>query len=125
VDFLPLFLSNIPFSFGTTKLAYNICNFLSMAILILMTITTTVLIFGRSSGIGSLPRTPDTLASIAIYLAGEGDGSMLDSFAGLSVLSKEERDATVGKIGARYSIGFADDAREELRIDDSLRVQRI
>jgi hypothetical protein len=96
-----------------------------MAILILMTITTTVLIFGRTSGIGSLPRTPDTLASIAVYLAGEGDGSMLDSFAGLSVLSKEERDATVGKIGARYSIGFADDAREELRIDDSLRVQRI
>jgi hypothetical protein len=96
-----------------------------MAILILMTVTTAVLIFRRSSGIGRLPRTPDTLASIAIYLAGEGDGSMLDSFAGLSVLGKEERDATIRKTGARYSIGFVDDARVELRIEDSLRVRRI
>ncbi|KAF4627437.1 hypothetical protein G7Y89_g10715 [Cudoniella acicularis] len=124
-EFLPLLLTNIPFSFGTIKLAYTICNHAVMAILTLMIITTVVLIFRKPSGVGGLLRKPDNLASVAVYLAGEGDKCIFDSFAGLSVVRKEERDSIVKDIGVVYSPGFVDDAMEEVRINDDLRVRSL
>ncbi|CZR58679.1 uncharacterized protein PAC_08571 [Phialocephala subalpina] len=121
-EFLPLFLANIPFSFGTTKLAYTVCNYFSMAILILMCLALVVLVFKGLDRVGSLPRKPDTLASVGVYLASRGGGGMLDSFQGLSLMSRRERDEVVRDLGAGYTLGFVD---EELRIDDDMRVKKL
>ena len=90
-----------------------------------MFITTIVLIFRKSSGVGRLPRKLDSLASTAVYVAGNGDGCMLASLVGLSVVGREERDKVVRDIGAVYSLGFVDDAEQEVRIDDDLRVKSL
>ena len=90
-----------------------------------MCITTIVLIIRKPSGVGGLPRKLDSLASTAVYLAGKGDVCMLDSFAGLSVVRREERDNTVRNIEAVYSLGFVDDAGQEVRIDDDVRVKSL
>ncbi|KAF8855234.1 hypothetical protein BDZ45DRAFT_746746 [Acephala macrosclerotiorum] len=125
-EFLPLFLANIPFSFGATKLAYTVCNYFSMAILILMTLSLLALIFKKLDRVGSLPRKPDTLASVGVYLASTGDGGMVDNFQGLSLVGRQERDEAVRDLGCVYSLGFVEeDGREEVRIEDDARVRRL
>ena len=90
-----------------------------------MTLTAIVLIFRKPSGASTLPRTPDTVASVAVYLAGKEDGCLVDSLEGLSVAGKKERDRVVGDMGKVYSLGFVDDERREFRIDDDLRVRSL
>lgn len=81
-----------------------------------------VIIFSRTGTVRNLPRKPDNLASVAVYLAGKKDGNMMRSFAGLSIVGTEERDNIIEDIGASYSLGFVDETMEELRIDEDLGV---
>src|ERR1700760_4711441 len=94
-----------------TKEANTTCTFLSIAILFLMLISLLLLLFQPRYSTRPLPRKPDTLASILVYLASKEDygakgRSMIDSMAGLSVLSTRERDETVMGMERLYKMGL-------------------
>ena len=138
-----------------TKDAYTVCNFFSMAILILMILVILILLIKRPGGVGSLPRRPGKGGPIntAIYLAApseadspfgsvfgresERERGLLDCLAGLSTVGTRERDDAVQGLGSLYSMGVVDggedwgrrrsagEVREELRIDDDRRVRRL
>jgi hypothetical protein len=92
-----------------------------MIVLSLMTLSILLLMFTRRS-VRPLPRKPDTLASVGLYVASQGVGeqSMLDSFRGLSWLSRTERDGAVSGLGRLYSMGVVEG--DGLRIDDDRRI---
>ncbi|RDL38532.1 uncharacterized protein BP5553_02872 [Venustampulla echinocandica] len=146
-EFLPIFLANIAFSPAMTKTAYTVCNYLSMATLILMVIAVLILLFWRGDkGLAWLPRSPGTsIGSVALYLAASteahgGQLGLLGSLAGMSVVKRAERDTTITSLGSLYSLGIVDggneydvlsheigaiNSHEELRIDDDRRVKRL
>lgn len=130
-EFLPIFLANIPYSPAMTKDAYTYCHFLSMAILILMTLALLVLLFKKPGGVGSLPRRPGKggLVSTALYLAApseadstfsnvfgresERERGLLDCVVGLSTVRGRERDDAIVGVGSLYSLGVVDGGGDE------------
>lgn len=87
------------------------------------------LIFQPKRSLRHLPRTPNTLAGVLIYLASretkdeEEAESMLGSMRGLSVVSTDERDEFLKSKGCLYGLGLIKD--DGLRIDDERRVNRL
>jgi hypothetical protein len=71
-EFLPICLANIAFSAATTETAYEICNDISLVILTLLLLSTLVLIFRPRHHVKQLPRSPNTVASMLVYLAAVG-----------------------------------------------------
>lgn len=125
-EFLPIALANIGFSPAMTKTAYTVCNYLSMAILIIMLGSILTLIFRPRNHIKELPRSPTTLASILLYITSTGymDGpGLLDNFEGMSLLSTGERNSYIEGLGNYYSMGLV--VGDDLRIDEDTRIRRL
>jgi len=124
-EFLPITLANIPFSDTQIKEAYDICNYIAMAILFLMLVSLTILIFRRRYNLRDLPRLPTTLASILLYITnsgGEEGWNMMNSLQGLSTVSAKERDARIMGYGKLYAMGLVESG--DLRIDEDDRICR-
>lgn len=77
-----------------------------------------------------LPRSPGTVASVGVYLAGresewvgDGHGGLMDGLEGVSVMRREDRDEWVREKGVLYAMGVVDG--DGLRIDDDRRINRL
>ncbi|KAH6723420.1 hypothetical protein BKA61DRAFT_648571 [Leptodontidium sp. MPI-SDFR-AT-0119] len=128
-EFLPICLANISFSPAITKMTYEVCNFISMGVLILM-VGCILFLIGRPMRVRPLPRSPATVASVGVYLAGresewvgEGHGGLMDGLDGASLLERTERDDFVREKGVLYAMGVVDG--DGLRIDDDRRINRL
>jgi len=125
-EFLPITLANIAFSPAVTKQAYEICNFMSMGILGLMLVCIVILILRPRRHVRPLPRAPNTVASLGLYVASVGnfeERGFLDGMGGLAVVTRKDRDDAVKGMGSLYSLGLVDG--NDLRIDDDRRVRRL
>lgn len=113
---LTIALTNIPFQAGTTFEAYNVCTYISVGILSLMVIGITWS-FWRGPVTG-LPREPDTIASVMLYLCAS---RMRENFEGMATLSGKERDDRVKKWRKNYRFGqvMGVDGVQRTGIDDS------
>ncbi|KAH8593644.1 hypothetical protein B0O99DRAFT_596145 [Bisporella sp. PMI_857] len=116
-EFLPIFLANISFSPAMTKKAYTYCTYISMSFLGVMILCILVLVFRR--GVGKLPRDPDTVAGVGMYLAG---GGFMEGFERLSELGTKERNEVIREREGRYTLGVLEGGR--LGIDEDWRVMR-
>ncbi|PVH84231.1 hypothetical protein DL98DRAFT_584803 [Cadophora sp. DSE1049] len=128
-EFLPICLANISFSPAITKKTYEVCNFVSMGVLILM-VGCILFLIGRPMRGRPLPRSPATVASVGVYLAGresewvgDGHGGLMDGLEGASLMERRERDEFVREKGVLYAMGVVDG--DGLRIDDDRRIQRL
>ena len=77
-----------------------------------------------------LPRSPATVASVGVYLAGresewvgDGHGGLMDGLEGASLMERKDRDDFVREKGMLYAMGVVDG--DGLRIDDDRRIQRL
>lgn len=77
-----------------------------------------------------MPRSPATVASVGVYLAGresewvgDGHGGFMDGLEGASLMERKERDDFVREKGVLYAMGVVDG--DGLRIDDDRRIQRL
>lgn len=85
-----------------------------------------LLIFRPRKHVKPLPRKPNTLASVLLYVTkGEGDGEegMLDQFEGLSVLETSERNEVIKEWRGLYTLGVV--GGNEVRVDDDRRIRRL
>ena len=126
-ELLPICLANVTYSAATTQPAYEACNDISLAILILMLISMFVLILKPTKGVKRLPRNPDTVASVLVYLAGQSGVSkregLLASMKGLENVNTEERNETISGWGRTYSLGL--DKSGELKVDEDGQIERL
>ena len=126
-EFLPICLANITYSAATTQPAYEACNDISLTILILMLISILVLIFRPRKGVKRLPRNPNMIASILVYIAAHGGfeerEGLLDSVKGMERMETDERNEVVADWGRTYSLGL--DKRNDLRVDEDQRIGRL
>ncbi|KAK0103384.1 hypothetical protein ONS95_005410 [Cadophora gregata] len=128
-EFLPICLANISFSPAITKKTYEVCNFISMGVLILM-VGCILFLIGRPMRGRPLPRSPATVASVGVYLAGkesewvgDGHGGLMDGLEGASLMKRWERDEFIREKGVLYAMGVVHG--DGLRIDDDRRIQRL
>lgn len=127
-EFLPICLANITFSAATTESAYEICNDISLIILILMLLCILALIFYPKQGVKSLPRNPNTIASVLVYLAAAGGKGreregLLGSVKGMERMVTVERNEAVSGWGRSYALG--EDKKGGLRVDEVERIERL
>jgi hypothetical protein len=126
-EFLPICLANITYSAATTQLAYEACNDISLTILILMLISIIVLILRPRKGVKRLPRNPNTVASVLVYIAAHGGlrerEGLLDSVKGMERMETDERNDIIASWGRTYSLGL--DKRAELRVDEDGRIENL
>jgi hypothetical protein len=98
-----------------------------MVILMLMLISIIFLFFSPRKGLKRLPRNPNTVASVLVYLAAQGGFSeregLLDSVKGMEKMETEERNEVIAGWGRTYSLGL--DKRDELRVDEDGRIERL
>ncbi|KAL2070841.1 hypothetical protein VTL71DRAFT_13867 [Oculimacula yallundae] len=125
-EFLPICLANISFSPAVTKKTYTVCSFTSMGVLILM-VGCILFLIGRPMRGIPLPRSPGTVASVGVYLAGresewvdEGHGGLMDGLDGVSLMEREERDDLLRNKGVLYTMGVVEE--DGLRIDEDRRI---
>lgn len=124
-EFLPITLSNIPYSNTETLLVFRACFYFVMGILSLMIIGVVILIFRPRHYIKDLPKRPCTIAARLEYLAPAGesdDSNLLSSIGGLAFFEREDRDARIIARGKLYSMGIGEDGK--LRIDEDERIVR-
>jgi hypothetical protein len=124
-DFLPILLANIPSSMTVTKESQNVCNGITITILILMLICLLVLILRDGTAVRHLPREPNTLASVMLYVASSeqrSDESMLRSFRYLAIENETERDEKIRRKNVKYKLGLL--ANGILCIDEESRISR-
>ena len=74
-----------------------------------------------------LPRNPNTVASVLVYIAAQGGfrerEGLLDSVKGMERMGTEERNEVIEGWGRTYALGL--DRRGELRVDEDGRIERL
>ncbi|KAJ9132990.1 Zonadhesin [Pleurostoma richardsiae] len=98
-EFLPVILSNVPYSLTQTLASHNVCARLSIALLTLMIAAVAASFLVRWP---RLPVDPRSIAGAAYYI---GDSAMAADFTGLSRLDAKEKDQRVKEMGRRYFYG--------------------
>lgn len=93
--------SNIPFKAGLAFIAYRVCTYITIGILSLMLIGIMWMLCRKGTP-GFAANKPDTLAGLMVALCGS---HMLEGFAGMSELEREDRDDIVKGWGKGYSMG--------------------
>ena len=93
-----------------------------------MLLSTLVLIFRPRHHVKQLPRSPNTVASMLVYLAAVGGQGkeregLLDSVKGMERMGTEERNEVVQSWGRSYSLGL--DRGGSLRVDEVERIERL
>jgi len=115
-EFLPILLSNIPYSLTLTLGTHITCTYASLVILAAM-----VLVLAMSMCVRwpHMPVDPRTIAGAAYYVA---DSAMLRDLAGcgLSMLDQRERDRRVAEMDRCYFYGrvVSSSGRPRMVVDD-------
>ncbi|KAI0598657.1 hypothetical protein F4775DRAFT_553791 [Biscogniauxia sp. FL1348] len=99
-EFLTMFLSNVPYRVTQTFLVHNICTWSAVGIICVMILVVACSFLVRWPR--RMPVDPSTIAGAMYYVC---DSHMLESFSGMSVLEKKERDRRVNAMGLRYEFG--------------------
>ena len=114
-DILIISIAGVPFSSAEIRPASLASFYTSFGILGIMLIALiAVLIWRRSNP--TMPRTPDTLASVWTYLCAS---HMLEDFDGMEFLSEAVRDKVIRDSGRKYFYGMAtgSDGRDRYMVD--------
>ncbi|KAK1833868.1 hypothetical protein QBC39DRAFT_424624 [Podospora conica] len=98
-EFLPMLFANIPFSLTQVYASASACAILSA---IFLAIQITVLFASFFVRYPPMPVDPRTIAGAMYYVS---QSQMLNDFAGISQLNKEERERSVKELGRRYFYG--------------------
>jgi len=98
-EFLPILLSNVPFSLTQVEISSIICARLTLGILLLMVLTLVASFFIKWP---HLPVDPRTIAGAMYYIT---DSYMLHSFEGMGMLERKDRDGRIRQLGRRYYYG--------------------
>jgi magnesium-transporting ATPase (P-type) len=94
-------LSSIAFNPAILYSAYNVCTWISVAILVVMLLALTFVFFYREP---IMPFKPDTVAGNLVYLC---DGSLADMLKDLGGQDTKERNQRINRMGLRYEMGYA------------------
>lgn len=100
-DILIIFLGAVPFASGQVYMELLVASYTSLAILGIMVLGLVTLFLWKRV-LPHLPRTPDTIAAVASYLA---DSRMLDDFEGCEYLGNRELSNRIAGLGKRYVYG--------------------
>ncbi len=100
-EFLPILLSNIPYTLTQTLETHDVCTYISLAIMAAMVLILAVSLFVRWP---HMPVDPRTVAGAAYYVA---DSAMLRDVAGcnLSTLDRRQRDKHITDLERSYFYG--------------------
>ncbi len=115
-DVLIVFLGAVPFTSGEIFMELLVASFGSMAILGIM-ILGLVALFVWKRRLPNLPRSPDTIAGVASYVA---DSRMLDDFEGCEYLDNRQLFNQIAGLGKRYVYGkwLGSDGQSRYHIDE-------
>ena len=115
-DALILFLGAVPFTSGEIFMELLVASFSSMAILGIM-ILGLVALFVWKRRLPNLPRSPDTIAAVASYVA---DSRMLEDFEGCEYLDNRQLFNRIAGLGKRYVYGksLGSDGQSRYLIDE-------
>ncbi len=114
-EFLPILLSNVPFSLGSTDKSATVCALMSAVILGLMILTMAYSAFVRWP---PMPVSPQTIAGALYYVS---QSQMLDDFSGISQLDEKEKERRIRELGGRYYYGaLMGGSRRRLGVDKDL-----
>ncbi|KAF2217915.1 hypothetical protein CERZMDRAFT_92549 [Cercospora zeae-maydis SCOH1-5] len=95
---LSIVISGVPYRAGQTYMTWLVSEYLSLAILGIMIISSIAVIFHRSRE-PKVPVLPETLGAKMLYLNGSG---MLDDFEGVEGAEQRVRDETLARLGKWY-----------------------
>lgn len=112
-------LSNIPFRAGLAFKDFQASIFVTIGILAMIIVGIIWMLCRKR--IAHLIRSPDTIASVLLFLCGS---SMLEDFKGMALMNRKERDAVIKSWDKRYAIGsvIVVDEVEREGIDESIFV---
>ncbi|KAH8880602.1 hypothetical protein GQ53DRAFT_890902 [Thozetella sp. PMI_491] len=114
-DFLPILLSNVPFSLGSTQTSATICALMSIIILGLMMITMAASTFIKWP---AMPVSPQTIAGAMYYVS---QSRMLHNFEGISMMNSKDREKEVKAQRRRYYYGMLEsNSAYRLGVDEDL-----
>jgi hypothetical protein len=100
-DILIIFLGAVPFQSGEVYVELLVASYSSMAILGIMVLGVVALFLWKRR-LPHLPRAPNTIATVASYLA---DSRMLDDFEGCEYLGNRDLSNRIAGLGKRYVYG--------------------
>ena len=115
---LNIVISGVPYATGQTRMQFLVSTYMSIAILGIMIIVASLVVFSRTRE-PRIPRKPDTLGAVLSYMSGS---RMIDDFAGLEYLDDDSRSRVVRQLGKKYEFNemIRRDGKFGWTIDDNL-----
>ncbi|GKT94923.1 hypothetical protein Ct61P_12773 [Colletotrichum tofieldiae] len=115
-EFFVVAVSGLPWRPGQMRGEYIFCGVGCVAILSLMLIAQGLVFYWRST-LPTLPRRPDSVASVITYVAGT---TMSRDFGATSGLGSKTADKTIAEMGKRYGYGMKveEDGRQRWVVDE-------
>ncbi|RSL54482.1 hypothetical protein CEP53_007424 [Fusarium sp. AF-6] len=98
-EFMPILLSNIPYSLSQVRIAHDICTQLSVGILSAMALTII------SSFVVPWPNMPVDPRSVAGAMYYVSESVMVDHFSGMASMDNKERERRIRELGGTYMYG--------------------
>ncbi|GKT48981.1 uncharacterized protein ColSpa_09162 [Colletotrichum spaethianum] len=115
-EFFVITVSGLPWRPGQLRGEYIFCGVGCVMIALLM-LTAQGLMFYWRSTLPTLPRRPDSVASVMTYVAGT---TMSRDFNAVSALDEKTADKTIAEMGKRYAYGMKveEDGRQRWVVDE-------
>ncbi|RTE75165.1 hypothetical protein BHE90_010359 [Fusarium euwallaceae] len=98
-EFMPILLSNIPYSLSQVRIAHDICTQLSVGILSAMALT---IISSFVVPWPDMPVDPRSVAGAMYYVS---ESVMVDHFSGMASMDNKERERRIRELGGTYMYG--------------------
>lgn len=98
-EFMPILLSNIPYSLSQVRIAHDICTQLSVGILSAMALTIISSFVVRWP---DMPVDPRSVAGAMYYVS---ESVMVDHFSGMASMDNKERERRIRELGGTYMYG--------------------
>ncbi|KAM6524921.1 hypothetical protein FALCPG4_010496 [Fusarium falciforme] len=98
-EFMPILLSNIPYSLSQVRIAHDICTQLSVGILSAMALTIISSFVVRWP---DMPVDPRSVAGAMYYVS---ESVMVDHFSGMASMDNKERERRIRDLGGTYMYG--------------------
>ncbi|KAM0431072.1 hypothetical protein ACHAPT_005710 [Fusarium lateritium] len=98
-EFMPILLSNIPYSLSQVRIAHDICTMLSVGILSAMALT---IIFSFVVRWPDMPVDPRSVAGAMYYVS---ESVLVDHFSGMASMDNKERERRIRELGGTYMYG--------------------
>ncbi|KAH0565071.1 hypothetical protein GP486_001539 [Trichoglossum hirsutum] len=100
-EILTVVLPSVPYKGESIFIAYSLSAILAISIITIM-LASLAWVAVRETRVTSLPRRPDTIAAVLLYLCG---GRMVKDFQGMAEAEGRLRDKTLMKMGKNYWLG--------------------